>query len=82
MKNLLLFYSAIIVPLVLIIVFTNADLLTSWQFVTALVIYVFVYRTLVDGKRLVSKNKIENRDIWKLLIPGFRFKYFKTLYFK
>lgn len=73
MKNLLLFYSAIIVPLVLIIVFINADLLTSWQFVTALVIYVFVYRTLVDSKRLVSKNKIENRDIWKLLILGFHY---------
>lgn len=82
MKNIWVYYTAIFVPLVLIILLTNYNLLASWPFIIALFLYVFVYRTFVDGKRLVSKNIITNKDIWKLLIPGTRFEYFKALYLK
>ena len=82
MKNIWLYYTAIFVPLILIILLTNNDLLTSWTFIIALFLYVFVYRTFVDGKRLVSKNIISNKDIWKLLIPGTRLAYLKALYLK
>ena len=48
----------------------------------ALGIYVFVYRTFIDGYRLVLKKTISKKDIWKLLVPGTRFEYFKVLYLK
>lgn len=81
MKNIWVYYAAIFLPLALIIILSNHDVLTSWPFIISLLLYVFVYRTLVDGKRLVSKKIIPNNDIWKLLIPGTRFEYFKALYF-
>lgn len=82
MRKLVRYYLAILLPLVAIIILINYKILTSFQFVISLLIYVFVYRTFVDGKRLVCKNIIKNNEIWKLIIPGMRFKYFKALYLK
>ena len=46
-----------------------------------LFVYVFIYRTFLDGARLSSKNIIRRRDIWKMILPGMRGKYFKQLYY-
>ena len=44
--------------------------------------YSIVYRTYIDGLRLVSKGIIDRSDIWKMVYNGRRFQYFKELYFK
>ncbi|AGC75219.1 hypothetical protein DDD_0092 [Nonlabens dokdonensis DSW-6] len=50
--------------------------------VFSLLFYAFVYRTYTDGKKLASRNIISESSIWKLALPGTRFKYFKELYLK
>ena len=78
MKNIYLFYVVILIPLVLLFMMTKHT--TPAVFVTALVLYIFVYRTFTDGMRLYAKGKIAKKDIWRLIIPGYRFRYFKDLY--
>ncbi|WP_194850614.1 hypothetical protein [Nonlabens antarcticus] len=82
MKNLIIFYLIILVPLAFLIWLTKIEFLDGWLFMSILLIYTFVYRTYTDGKRLASKNIILEKDIWKLVIPGKRFQYFRELYLK
>lgn len=78
MKNLYVYYFALLAPALL--------LMLSWQLLLPelalllLFIYVFIYRTILDGMRLASKKLIEPRHIWKMILPGMRGKYFKALY--
>ena len=44
-----------------------------------LVVYAFLYRPIIDYKRLISRG-ILKESFWKLYIPIFRIKYFKELY--
>lgn len=78
MKNRILYYIALFAP--------AAALAVSWKILPstlALVLlgfYIFVYRTFLDGLRLAEKGVIPKRDIWKMIKPGMRGKYFKELY--
>jgi len=54
----------------------------SWIFVILLFTYTLVYRTYIDGLRLVSKGIINKADIWKMVYKGRRSEYMKALYFK
>ncbi|GAB2762146.1 hypothetical protein [Salinimicrobium soli] len=78
MKNIYFYYLAFIFPGVALALF--------WKEVppnlalAGLILYVFVYRSFIDGWRLSTKGVIEKKDIWKLVIPGMRGKYFKELY--
>ncbi|ALM07986.1 hypothetical protein SB49_09375 [Sediminicola sp. YIK13] len=80
MKNLLLYYFTIFTPLGLLTWASVNDLISSVLFVVLLFLYAFVYRTYTDGMRLAQKGIIERKDIWKIIIPGSHFKYFKELY--
>jgi len=80
MKNIFIYYLTIIAPLGIIIWLVKTDLLNSTEFVGLLFFYILVFRTYVDGKRLVDKNIIPEKDIWKMIIPGKHFEYFKKLY--
>ena len=80
MRNLIIYYLAILIPLLLIVHLAVAG--SSIQFIMFLLIYLLPYRTFVDGSRLVNKQVITWGQIWKLLIPGERIHYFKELYFR
>jgi len=82
MKNLFVYYLVILLPLVAIAFLTTANLINSTSFFVLLLSYVFVFRTIVDGKKLADNSVILQKDIWKMIIPGNRAKYFKELYLK
>jgi|TARA_B110000902_G_scaffold138255_1_gene159859 Ca2+/Na+ antiporter len=82
MKNLFIYYLVIIIPIVILSWMSRTNFLDSTLFVILLFFYVFIFRTYIDGKRLVDKNIIPKKDIWKMIIPGKRFQYFRELYLK
>jgi len=82
MKSLFVYYLTILTPLGILIRLSKTDLVNPVLFVLLLFFYVLIFRTYVDGKRLSDKNVIQKKDIWKMIIPGKRFEYFKELYLK
>ncbi|MEQ8238009.1 MAG: hypothetical protein RIA69_02295 [Cyclobacteriaceae bacterium] len=80
MKNKWTYYALIMIPIVALVLANNFELIGNIWFMCLLIFYFLVYRTYTDGKRLVDKGVIEKREIWKLLIPGYRVKHFKDLY--
>ena len=81
MKNLITYYLIILIPFIALIGLMKSNQIDTSLFVLLLFIYAFVYRVFTDYFRLKSKNVIERKDFWKLLIPGARIKYFTDLYF-
>jgi hypothetical protein len=77
MKNLFVYYSTILTPFGISIWLSKTDLVNPVLFVLLLFFYVLIFRTYVDGKRLSDKNIIQKKDIWKMIIPGKHFEYFK-----
>ncbi|MBT6377501.1 MAG: hypothetical protein HOJ72_04545 [Flavobacterium sp.] len=82
MKNLFIYYLTILSPIGVLTWLSRIDLVNPTLFVLLLFFYVLIFRTYVDGKRLSDKNVIQKKDIWKMIIPGKRFEYFKELYLK
>ncbi len=82
MKNILVYYILLFAPLGLIIWLNNVEIINATAFVLLLFLYLSIYRTYLDGYRLAMKNIIPKKDIWKMIIPGRRFQYFKELYLK
>ena len=80
MKRLEIYYFVTIIPVVIIFTLKFTDMISNNWFVYSFVAYLLLYRTYTDGRRLAEKGIIEKRDIWKMIIPGQRFKYFKELY--
>lgn len=66
MKNIYLYYLAIFGPLLMLVAIFNYKLLPSLPAVCLLFIYLFVYRTLLDGLWLYSKGHIKKHEIWKV----------------
>lgn len=82
MKNLVIFYTLILVPLAILCWLNNSERINGTLSLGLITFYVLFYRTYIDGKRLADKNIISKKDIWKMIIPGNRFLYFKELYLK
>lgn len=82
MKNIFVFYIALLAPLSILVPVFQQKLLPSGISIFLLLMYVLVYRTYIDGMRLVCKNLIKRKDIWKVATHGWRVKYFKELYLK
>ena len=82
MKDLILFYLQILLPVPVLVIAAKMDL--SWSFLILLLLYVLVYRPLVDGYRLLRKGLIQENDIKKSFYkaPLWHIKYFKELYFE
>jgi len=80
LKNIYLYYIALFAPLLAIIALLKLAIFPGWFSITVLLIYVFLYRTLLDGYRLYQKNLIKKEEIWKVATHGLRAKYFKELY--
>lgn len=82
MKNIVTYYLSILVPLAVLFSSSQLGLITPKNLVLLFLFYLIVYRTYVDGLRLVAKNIINRKDIWKLVIPGSRLEYVRELYFE
>ena len=82
MKNIVIYYVSIFLPLVLIGWLAIAELISYAVFTGLALFYLFFYRTYLDGSRLVAKGRIKKKDIWKMIIPGRRVRFFKDLYLK
>jgi len=79
MKNIFIYYLAILLPWLPLIWWLRTG--QSTLFVIFLLFYSSVYRLFTDGYRLLAKGVIEKKDMWKVIIPFGRAKYFKALYF-
>lgn len=80
MKNIYLYYIAIFAPLLFLVVLIQSNSLPLGISIFLLLVYIFLYRTYIDGLRLVSKKILAESEIWKLSTYGVRSKYFKELY--
>lgn len=78
MKNLLMFYTIILLPLPLLVWYAmNGE---SLCFVVGAILYI-IYRDFTDGYRLYYLGLISKADIFKFKVIFLRFKYFSKLYF-
>lgn len=79
MKNLINYYIAILIPIPFLVwtLLNGQNLLFLF-----LILSYYVYRCLIDAFRLISIQVIEKKDFWKIFIPLWKIKYFKSLYFK
>ena len=82
MRNLFTYYVIILAPLGILFWLDNSDYISSKESLIFLMIYLLIYRTYTDGKRLADKNIISQKDIWKMIIPGNRLEHFRELYLK
>jgi hypothetical protein len=80
MKNSIVYYLAIFIPLIILYNLLKSDSIDATLFVICLFIYAFIYRNITDYFRLLSRHVIEKKDFWKLFIPGAKYKYFISLY--
>ena len=82
LKNIWSYYFSIITPLILLFLLVKFLHINSALFIICFVFYLIIYRPIIDGNRLYYKKVIKKEERWKILIPFFRLKYFKELYFK
>jgi hypothetical protein len=82
MKNIVVYYFAVLVPFAVIFLLAKTNTINSNWFVYTFGFYLFVYRTYTDGKRLADKGLIKHSDIWKMIIPGQRLRFFRDLYLR
>lgn len=80
MNDKSLYYFKIIIPIPIIFGLEKLGVIESGMFVCSWLFYLAIYRTYIDGKKLYDKKVILKKDIWKLIIPGQRIKYFQELY--
>jgi len=80
MKNTFLYYLAITIPFGIIVWMIRNQTISLGYLTLLFFSYLLVYRPYIDGKRLVAKNKIDKKDIWKMILPGNQIKYFRELY--
>lgn len=78
MKNILIYYISIFLPLPLLIGSLSYD---SMIFFVLLISYV-IYRGFIDGQRLIEKELINKNELWKAFIPFWSSRYFRQLYFE
>ncbi|MDX1333357.1 MAG: hypothetical protein R3252_10030 [Robiginitalea sp.] len=82
MKNLLIYYLAILLPVAAILYLSGKEIIGSTTFLVLVITYVLVYRTWTDGSRLAAKGIISKKERWKMMLPGMHMKHFTELYLK
>lgn len=80
LKSIVLFYSLILIPLVLLGIL-SAKGMNPMTFAVSLVGYAFIYHPSVCGIKLLQIGKIDNKDFFKNFIPLWNKQFFKDLYF-
>ncbi len=81
-QNIFVYYCVVLVPFTIIFLLGLTNTINSNWFVYSLCFYLLIYRTYIDGKRLADKGLIDKKDIWKMIVPGQRFRFFKDLYLR
>lgn len=79
-KNILVYYLLIFIPLGVLILSSKNNLISPIVFFILLQIYAFLYHPYVSGLRLLALNKLEKKDFWRMFIPFWDTKFFKTLF--
>ena len=82
MRNLLVYYIAILLPLGILLLMYAEGAIGSAVFFLLFVAYLLIYRTWTDGTRLSSKGIITKEERWKMMLPGMHMKHFTELYLK
>ncbi|MDM9630610.1 hypothetical protein [Robiginitalea aurantiaca] len=82
MRNLFLYYIAILLPLGITIYLYVEAQIGFTVFLILIIAYLLIYRTWVDGSRLASKGIISKKDRWKMMLPGMHMKHFTELYLR
>jgi hypothetical protein len=69
----------ILLPIPLIIIISNDRPITF----TILLLFYIIFRGFIDGQRIIEKNIIKKKDLWKsVLIPFWSSRFFRQLYFE
>ena len=78
MKNFLIYYFEILLPLPLIImIIVNGKPL---PFIIVFIVFYMIMRGFTDGKRLVEKEILKKSEFWKGFIPLYTFLHFRKMY--
>lgn len=77
-RNKLVFYGLIFLPLAAIISAAKFGFVTSDIFVVSLAVYVFLYHPCISGLRLIYLDKLTRKNFWKMFIPFWGTRYFKA----
>jgi hypothetical protein len=81
--RLLYYYILNITPLILIAIFMSSSMLPNWLNIVLLILYLVIYRPIIDRKRLIFIGVITEKDgLWKIynIIPGLISKNFKRVF--
>lgn len=81
LKHIAVFYIAIFLPLLAIILMAKTGLINGMPFVILLFLYAFIYRPLMCGMRLISLGLIKKSDLFRNFIPFWTNKYYNLLFF-
>ncbi|MCF2442795.1 hypothetical protein L0657_02415 [Dyadobacter sp. CY345] len=79
-RNNLVFYGLIFLPLAAMITAAKFGFITSNIFGVYLAVYVFLYHPYISGLRLIYLDKLTRTDFWKMFIPFWGTRYFKVLF--
>jgi hypothetical protein len=82
LKNLFVYYLAILVPVAIILYLYGMEKIGFTTFLILIMAYLLIYRTWTDGSRLAAKGIIPRADRWKMILPGMHMKHFRELYLK
>lgn len=82
MKSIMVYYLAIATPLVALLLLLKTRDISPLTFTVLLLIWALIYRPLADGKRLIEKGVIQKKEIWKMFVPFFRYRWAIELYFE
>ena len=82
MKNLFVYYLAILLPFGGLFWLLRTNLVDSGITLVLFFAYALVYRPWTDGSRLAAKGILEKKDRWRMLLPGMHFEHFRELYLR
>ena len=77
--KLLYYYLQILLPMALMVYLYECELYETT--LVLILVYVLIYRPIVDGFRLIRLRQLPKKDLWKMFIPFYGAKYFGALYF-
>lgn len=72
------FYTINILPLILLFMYSKK--LEAWLFIALFLSYCVVYRPFSSGLRLLHLRLIKGSEFWKVFIPLWDKRHFRSLY--
>jgi hypothetical protein len=80
-KNLAVFYAAIFLPLISVVLMSRTRFIDSMMLVILFFVYAFIYRPLISGYRLILLGAIKKSDLFRNFIPFWNIRYYNLLFF-